>query len=149
MPDSRGHHITKTSGHTWVFCGHLFLDFPVSSKNSAHFIQKRSIRKKTLNWNVVLVRVRTFPLISRRFPLISRRFPLIFRDKSCQVKISAHFCFSAQNLKRSKRMPRAPKSDQLEDPGISHGHGLIIDCKGIWVAAWVCQAAKPRSAEAQ
>ena len=75
----------KDNTHTWVFRGHFFLDFPVSSKNNAHFIQKRSIGKKPLNWKVVLVRVRTFPLISRRFPLISRRFPLIFRETTCQI----------------------------------------------------------------
>ena len=97
--------------YTWVFRGHFFLDFPVSSKNNAHFIQKRSIRNKT--------RVRTFPLISRRFPLISRRFPLIFWDTTCKSRFPLIFSFSAQNLKRAKKMPRAPKSDQMEDPGMS------------------------------
>ena len=112
---------TGASAHSWVFRGHFFLDFPVSSKNNAHFIQKRSIRNKTLNWKVVLVRVRTFPLISRRFPLISRRFPLIFWDTTCKSRFPLIFSFSAQNLKRAKKMPRAPKSDQMEDPGLCDG----------------------------
>ena len=113
-----GSHRRVKHSYTWVFRGHFFLDFPVSSKNNAHFIQKRSIRNKTLNWKVVLVRVRTFPLISRRFPLISRRFPLIFWDTTCKSRFPLIFSFSAQNLKRAKKMPRAPKSDQMEDPGM-------------------------------
>ena len=105
----------------------LFLDLSVSSKDTAHFIQKRSIRKKTLNWKMGLVCVckfslisRRFPLISRRFPLSSRRFPLMFWEKACQIMPNQGFrsFFVFKHMKRVNKMPRASKGDQMEDPGI-------------------------------
>ena len=95
---------------------------------------------------MVLVRVRTFPLISRRFPLISRRFPLIFWDTTCKSRCPLIFSFSAQNLKRAKKMPRAPKSDQMEDPGLylhilsakSRGNQAHRACKGTCFRVLLC-----------
>ena len=61
--------------------GTFFCFFSVSSKNNAHFIQKRSIRNKTLNWKIVVV---VCPHISAHVLPISAHFPPF-------SALSAHF----------------------------------------------------------
>ena len=70
---------------------------------------------KMLNWKMVLVCVRNFPLISQA---ISAHFPEEHLPNYAKSRFPLILCFSAQNLKRARTMPRAPKSDQMEDPGM-------------------------------
>ena len=60
-----------------------------------------------------------FPPISAHFPPISAHFPGDNLPNHAKSRFPLIFSFSAQNPKRAKKMPRAPKSDQMEDPGIS------------------------------
>ena len=101
------------------FAGGKYLGLPwaLFSGFSCFEQKKRSFHPKTLNskdnaWKVVLVLVRTFPLISRRCPLISRRFPLIFRETTCQImpiQDFRSFLFFRSKSETSKKCPEPQK----------------------------------------
>ena len=59
------------------------------------------------------------------FPAISAHFPEEHLPNYAKSIFPLMFCFSAQNLKRARKMPRAPKSDQMEDPGMRGIRGNV------------------------
>ena len=74
-------YITSSSLGTFVH------SFPFGANHRAFHpttLNHKNKNKKALNWKIVLVRVRKFPLIPAHFPSI----PLTFRKKTCQIKVS-------------------------------------------------------------
>ena len=85
----------------------FFWIFPFRAKicsfhpKNAQFERTRSIAK----W---------FWCVSAHF----RSFPADFRETTCKSRFPLIYSFSAKNLKRANKCPGAPKSDQMEDPGM-------------------------------